>query len=50
MQTPNQAPESTPTREEWKTWRKTTCFSQKARGNFKVNFKFGTKKYNHCTK
>ena len=33
MQTPGQAPESAPTREECKTWCRTTCFSQTARGN-----------------
>ena len=32
MQTPGQAPESAPTREEWKAWCRKTCFSQKARG------------------
>ena len=34
MQTPGQAPESAPTREEWKAWCRKTCFSQKARGKY----------------
>ena len=36
MQTPGQAPESAPTREEWKAWCRKTCFSQKVRGNYIV--------------
>ena len=36
MQTPGQAPESAPTREECKTWCRTACFSQTARGNNKI--------------
>ena len=35
-QTPGQAPESVPTREEWKAWCRKTCFSQKARGNYTI--------------
>ena len=34
MQTPGQAPESPPTREEWKAWCRKTCCSKKARGNY----------------
>ena len=36
MQTPGQEPESPPTREECKTWCRTACFSQTARGNNKI--------------
>ena len=36
MQTPGQAPESPPTREEWKAWCRKICFSQKVRGNYIV--------------
>ena len=43
MPTPGQAPESAPTRGEWITWCKTTCFSQKARGNFELVFRLCSK-------
>ena len=40
MQTPGQVPEGAPTREERKTWCRTTCFSQTARGNNIIFKKF----------
>ena len=39
METPGQTPDSVPTRKEWATWCRATCFSQKGRDNKILSFR-----------
>ena len=51
MQAPDQAPESGATREEWKTWCRKTCFTQKARVNniiFCISYDLEKKRFCTC--